>query len=183
MMAMTSREKQVVFTGAGVIVIGLLIKFAIMPFFDHWSSLRTTVSDYEQHVQHVEQKLNRKDAIVDRQKIRFGPGVGAPLKPVEQVQIEFPQAVQKALAAGGLGVSSVEPQGVRKLRTTPGVVMVSTRVRCAGRPDSLPKALAEIQKADSLIIVDSFDLAMTKPGDRKNWSVTMLVSTPALEAK
>ena len=167
--------------GAAVICLGLGVKLILMPFVSHWRDLRSTVSSYEQQMSQIELKLNRRDAIAGRQLHRFGPGAAARLEPVEQVQRVFPQAVQKTLGAGGLGVSNVEPQGVRKLRDAPGLVLVSLRVRCGGGPDSLPQALAAIQKAERLIIVDSFDLSMPNPDDRKSWSVNMLLSTPALE--
>lgn len=180
-MALTERDKRAVKLGAAVIGLGLIVRLIVMPFTAHWGELRETVSSHEQRITFIEQKLDRRDAVVTRQRPRFGPGIESPLQPVDSVQLSFPQAVQKALGSGGLGVSSVEPQGIRKLRDVAGVVMVSLRVRCGGGPDSLPQALASIQGAEQLIIVDSFDLSMAKPGDRSNWSVTMLLSTPALE--
>lgn len=181
-MALSARDKRAVTLGAAAIGLGLLVRLVVMPVATHWGQLRSTVSSYGERINFIEQKLDRRDAIVGRQQLRFGPGVDLPLEPVEKVRLSFPQTVQKALGEGGLGVSSVEPQGVRKLRDVAGVVMVALRVRCGGGPDSLPQALAAIQKSERLIIVDSFDLSMASPDDRGSWSVTMQVSTPALEA-
>lgn len=181
-MALSERDRRAIWIGAGLIGLGLLLRVVVMPVVAHWRELRSSAYEGAARVAAIEQKLNRRDALVDRQRARFGPGVDKPLQPVEQVQISFPQSVQKALGKGGLGVSSVEPQGVRKLREVPGVVLVSLRVRCGGGPDALPQALAAIQGYEQLIIVDSFNLTMTKPGERNQWSVNMLVSTPALEA-
>ena len=180
-MALSARDRRAITIGVAAIALGLVVRLVVMPVLAHWGELRATTSDYEQVVSTIEQKLKRRDALVNRQRLRFGPGVDRPLESVEAVQISFPQTVQKVLGAGGLGVSNVEPQGSRKLREVPGVMLVSLRVRCAGGPDALPQALAAIQGSEQLIIVDSFDLAMAKPGDRGNWSVTMQVSTPALE--
>ena len=179
-MPVNERDKRAILLGMAVIGLGLIIRLVVMPFAAHWQDLRSSASSCEQRISLIEQKLNRRDALIERQCVRFGPGLRAPLEPVEITQRLFPQTVQKVLGKGGLGVSSVEPQGIHKLREAPGVVMVSLRVRCNGGPDSLPQALAEVQKAEQLIIIDSIDLSMTQPGDRKSWSVTLLVSTPAL---
>jgi len=182
-MALTARDRRAVWIGSAVIGLGLILRTVVMPAAAHWGDLRAVVSEGESRMAAIEQKLERRDAVVMRQRARFGPGVENPLLPVQRVQISFPQSVQKALGQGGLGVLSVEFQGVRKLREAPGVVMVLLRVRCAGGPDALPQALAAIQNAEQLIIVDRFDLTMTQPDDRGNWSVNMLLSTPALEGE
>ncbi len=180
-MTMTPRDRKAIYLGAAVISVGLMVRFVVMPTVSHWRDLRAVVSEGEARVVAFEQKLDRLDALVMRQRVRYGGGVDKLLEPVDRVQISFPQSVQKALGKGGLGVSSVDPQGVRKLREAPGVLWVSLRVVCSGGPEALPKALAEIQSSEQLIIVDSFNLTMLKPGDRSKWAVTMMVSTPALE--
>lgn len=179
-MPMSPQDRRAVLFGAAVIALGLLAKFAVMPAAAHWSGLRTVAAQGEARLADIQHKLDRRDAILARQRQRFGPGVEQPIESVQEVWVSFPQAVQQALSKAGLKIESVELQGVRKLRKVPGVSLVSLRVRGTCGPDALPKVLASLQSAKQLIIVDRFDISMVKTGARDKWSVTLMVSTPAI---
>lgn len=180
-MALSARDRRAVMVGLALIGLGLLARFIVVPGLEHWRDVRAVMSDGTARLMIVEQKIKRRDAVVDRQRQRFGQAVGQPLATIEEVRVSFPKTVQQALGQAGLGVSSIELQGVRKLREAPGVSLVSLRVRGMCGAPALPQALEALRSAEQLVIVDRFEIGLVKSDSRDQWSVTLVVSTPAIQ--
>lgn len=180
-MTMSSRDRRALLIGAGVVLAAVVYRVALSPAVAVWSEARQAVIDHESVIDRVDVQIDRREAIHARLRERFGPAIDRPLPMLEDVQVAFPKVVRDAMGKGGAQPGSVDIQGVRKLRDVPGVSLVTLRVNAVCDANAIPAVLDGLRTADRIVIIDAIELSMAQPGNRSKWTMTLQLSTPALE--
>ncbi len=177
---MTPREKRTVLLGLGVIAAALLLRGGLGPVYGTWRDARAAVSQHDEQLDTLESRLDRRDQRLRRLRAKYGPAVDAELVPVSEARMRFPDAAQQALQKGGLGVSSVALQGVRRSRELPGVSLVTLRVEGSVKGQQLPHVFAQLRGCTMLALIDDARLEKSQNGNEQQFAVSLVLSTPAL---
>lgn len=180
-MAINQSDKRAIIFGGGVLLLAALGRFLILPGLQTWGEARAEVAGHSQRVEDLSTQLNRVEAMQRRLVDKLGPTVGKKPITVDEARVQFPKAVQDALAKGGAGVSSIELQQVRKLRDAPGWSLVTVRVQASCKGDKIAEVLNSFRGSQQLIMVDRLNLDMANSGNRGNWKLEMILSTPAVQ--
>lgn len=181
---MSERDRRAVVWGAILIGLAVLYRVGLSPAVERWGEARASAEAQSAMVEQFEDKLEKRDEIRQRLETRFGPGVHAPLRSMDEARVVFPKAVQEAIGRGGASANQVEVQGARRVRQLPGVEMLSLRVQVMCNPNAIPMMLKELAAAEMPVVIESVNLSMMQRGQRQQWRATLVVSTPALaEAK
>ena len=180
-MALTQRDRRAVLIGLALLGLALLGRFVVMPAYGHWRDVRAAAVAQDEQLTQIERTLNRRDAVFDRLRSKYGDAVDAELLDVDQTRVVFPKAIEQALQQSGVAVQSIDLQAVRRVRQVSGVSMVSLRVRATCKPTAISKLLKALRETDRITVVERLDLTMANPGRRDQWTVGLVVATPALE--
>ncbi|MCC6682024.1 MAG: hypothetical protein IT445_14075 [Phycisphaeraceae bacterium] len=177
---MNDRDRRALRIGLLVVAAALLWRFAAWPAMQHWRDARAAVAAYDQQLTSLEQRLADRDAAASRLRQRYGDAIEKPLLSLDETRVLFPQAVQEALRQSGMNVERLELQNVRRLRQSPQVSMISLRVEGSCEGSALPRVLASLRQSQRLTVVDRYETTMANEGDRRNWTVRMILSTAAI---
>ena len=182
-MALSERDRRAVRIGGGLIVAAVLLRFVIQPALGAWSDARTAVADQSRQVEQLEAQLNQRDASQRRLAQKYGPGAEAALSSAETVSVDLPREARLALSAAGMGVRTVDLQGVRKLREPglTGTVMLTVRVEGSCSGDALPRVLSALRNAPMLILLDDARLEKTEERGQTSWNLNLMLTAPARE--
>ena len=177
---MSGRDRRALILGVLAIGVVVLYRLALSPAIATWQQERADAAEQVALLEELETKLDRRAQILRRLEPRFGPGVREALRPASETQIAFPRTVQEAIARGGGSATQVEVQGLRRIRSLPGVELLSLRVRLDCPADAIPQVLQQLQQAALPVIIESMSLDMAQAGQRDQWRATLVVSTPSL---
>ncbi len=179
---MTTREKRTVFIGLGVVVVAVLLNLVLRPGLDAWQAARGTIAQHELQLENLEGQLADRDIKRRQLAQKYGPAVSKPLVTVSEARVAFPEAVQNALKRGGLGVSTVTLQNVRRVREVPGVSLVSLRVEGGTQGKQLADVLASLRASEVLALVEDLRIERGDGGgpDGAPYTLSFVLSTPAL---
>lgn len=181
---MSDRDRRALVWGAVLIGVAVLYRVGLSPATDRWGEARASAGAQSAMVEQFEDKLEKRDEVRERLEARFGPGVHAPLRSMDEARVVFPKAVQEAIGRAGASAKQIEVQGSRRVRELPGVEMLSLRVQVECEPPAIPNVFKELAAAELPVVVESVNLSMPQRGQRQQWQATLVVSTPALaEAK
>ena len=101
----------------------------------------------------------------------FGPGVTEQLPSVDDAKIQFVKHVHQVTSAAGVGIASLAPQRVTKLRDVPDVGVIAVQIKGGCAQPQLANLLAQLQKSEHLMLVEK--LNVTKEGDNLSLSMTL----------
>lgn len=181
MKQLTQRDRRVLLVGAVVLGAIVLVKFAAMPWLDHWSAVRDQIKTQKAMLTQLNRQFQRLDAAHALLQRDYGPALQEPLQDVEETSIRFNKTVQDVLQAGGIQAETIAVQSVRPLRDVPGVALVSFQIRGKCQIASLAKALHQMRTSEQLIIVDQINARPPDKNKPAELEITLILSTPALE--
>lgn len=181
-MALVTRDRRAILLGASALGLILLVRFALVPWIESWSEARAGIASAREEVGQLRTKMRKLLILRERLVGTHGAAAAKPLEDLEATRIAFLAAVQKALGAGGMQYRSIDPQSVKSLRDLPGIVLLQLQVKANCQLSQLAKTLAEMQKAERLIIVDRVTASgqEKKPGKLE---VTLVLATLAEQEK
>ena len=178
---MSTRDRRAVVIGTVALAAILIVKFAVLPWIDHWRDARDRIDQARATLTEYENKSTRLTNLQRRLAQTYGQAVEQPLDDVKATKIGFHKVVQDLLTAGGFRLESMQPQAVRSIRKqVPGVALLPVRVVGKCQMQQLAKCLAEVRKAARLILVERIDVS-SDPKKPTELSVTMVLATPAEE--
>lgn len=177
-MSLSRKDRRaVIFGGIGLLVI-CMANYVILPWWDGWMDVRKQIGKDRQQVDQMEVKVCRVLGQRRRLADRYGQGVNAPLKDVENARVTLYEEAQKVFSRNQFAVENYQPQMCKSLKDVPGVHVVPLQVRGKCRDMQLYQCLAKLCEAQSLIFVDR--LIVTNPERRQgNLDVTIVLSTLA----
>ena len=178
---MNAREKRTVLIGGAVIAVAVILNLGLRPVFAAWGEARETMAAHRDRVDTLEQRLDRREVKARQLTQKYGPSVTAPLPTETDAKVSFPEATQKALRSGGMGVSSISLQGARRLRDVPGVSLLTVRVDGSVSGAKLAEAFATLRGSELLALVEDARLEKSGGGpEGPSYNVTLLLATPVL---
>lgn len=180
-MNLSARDRRAVMLGVGALAVILVFKFAVMPVLSDWGDTRDRIDEARATLDEYDRKDKRLADRQQRLELTYGPAVTRPLDDVEATKLAFHKVLQDRLKSGGFKLESLQPQAARSIRKhVPGVAVIPVRVVGKCQMQQLAKSLAELRKAERLIIVDHVDVSNDpkKPAELK---VAMVLSTVANE--
>ncbi len=180
---MTPRERRTISIGLGVVVVAVTLNLLVRPVFASWQEARTALADHDRRLESLELRLDRRDTKQRQLAQKHGPAVGQPLPSVAVARVKFPETVQAVLNSGGMSVSSMSLQGVRRMREVAGVSLVTLRVDGETSGARLADVLAALRGSELLALVE--DVRLEKGGDNgrgegPSYQMTLVLATPAL---
>jgi len=179
--AISQSDKRTILFGIGFLLLAALGRFLILPGLNAWGEARAEVDGHSQRVEDLSTQLNRAEAMQRRLVDKLGLAAGKKPITVDEARVQFPKAVQDALAKGGAAVSSIELQQVRKLREASGWSLVPVRVQASCKGAKIADVLNSFRASQQLIMVDRLSLDMARSGNRDNWKLEMILSTPVVQ--
>ena len=181
-MKLSSRDRRVLILGGiGVLLIGAAHTI-LLPWLDSWHTARDGIATYRQELKQIQSKLGRLVELRARLVPVYGAAVGKPPAPVDTIQVHFPRTIQSALKTGGFVVKNIRKQPQRTSGELRAAVLVPFEVKGSCQTAQLAKSLAELNRAETLILVDRLDVTNNeqKPGQLE---VTMVLSTLAKDPR
>lgn len=182
-MNLSARDRRAVIVGGVALGVIVVVKFALIPWLDHWGDIRNRSDQARATLTEYGDKSNRLTSLHERLTQTYGQAVGQPLDDVQAAKISFHKVVQDVVQTSGLRLESMQPQVVRSIRKqVPGVALLPVRVVAKCQMQQLAKLLAELRKATCLIVVERLDVN-SDPQKPTELSVTMVLATVAEEGE
>jgi hypothetical protein len=181
-MKLSWRDRRAVLVGAAALLAVFLVRYALIPWIHSWQAARGRVAAARAELDDVRSTMQRLLRVRDRTLATYGQAVAKPLEDVEATRIAFLKTVQDVLRAGGVEYKSIDPQPTKALRELPGVEWVPCEVKGSCQLAQLAKCLAELRKAEKLVIVDR----ITASGGEKEpgkLEVSLVLATLAEQGK
>ena len=181
-MKLTPRDRRAFVLGAAGLAAIALVSYVVLPMAERWQLARAQIEDGRARRTRLQSDLG----VLLRQRERlveaYGPAAGRPLEGAEQTRIAFLKAVQDLLRNAGLQEPNLQPQAPRTVSELPGVQMLSVQAGGKCQLPQLAKCLAELRKADRLIVVDRLT-ATANPKQPGQLEVTLVLATLARQEK
>ena len=179
-MKLTDRDRRVLVVGGTCLVALLIVRFAVMPWVDHWSEARSRAASLRVEMSKLKSQSDDLQMLRRMLDKVYGEAPGKRLEDVESTQIAFNTSVQEMLKAGGIGFQSIKKLPARPIKKITNTWWVSVEVDGKGKVDQLAKCLAAIRNAEQLIVVDRINVKndQKKPG---NLSLKLVLGTLAYE--
>lgn len=164
--------------GAVLLAAILVVRFAVLPWVDHWRDVSDRIDLTQQRLAGFQQKISRLDHLNTQLRKAYGPAVDKPLEQVQPTQVAFHKTVEELFKAAGIKVKSKDTQKVRPIKDVPDTVLVPVQVRAECQIGQLAKLLAQVRQADRLVVIDrlNVDAVPKKPG---HLNLTMVLATLA----
>ena len=177
-MKLSSHDRRVLLVGAVGLLAILLVRYAAMPWIDHWMLVRDEAVATRQELDELERRVRRVMGQRGRLVPAYGPGANKPLEDLEAASGGLYQAVQNVLGAAGLKEVTFEKQPSKPLRHIRNVHIVPLQVRGKCDQAQLAKCLAGLKTAESLVFVDRLTATNNekKPGQLE---IVMVLTTLA----
>ncbi len=176
MAKLSVRDRRAVLIGALVLGAIIGIRFVVMPWVDHWTSVRSEAVTIREVLATNDRKVHRAGLLGRRLHGVYGEIPDAPLKGVQSTKVQFHATVQEVMKASGIKFESIREQKTGSIKQLPGVVLVPLQlVRAQCGVEQLARFLAESQRAKLLIMCDRINIGVS--GGKLN--VDMTVSTLA----
>ena len=180
-MNISTRDRRALVIGGAALAAIVVVKFAVMPWVDHWLDTRESIQNARATLKDCETKLRKLSQLNTRLTPTYGPAIEEPLTDMESTRVRFHKVVQDVLKAGGFQMQSLQPQATRSIRKhVPGVAVLPVRVVGKCQLPQLAKCLAQVRAAPCLIIVDRV-IVTSDPKNPSQLSVTMVLATLAEE--
>ncbi|MAE65369.1 MAG: hypothetical protein CMJ18_13945 [Phycisphaeraceae bacterium] len=180
-MNISARDRRAVLTGALLLVAIFVVRYAVMPWIDHWTDVRAAIDVDHRRLVDIERQTRRVE-LLDRQLDRtYGSAARRPLEDVPATQVAFHKTVKQVLTEAGIGFERIDEQSVRPLKRVPGTVLVALQVRGRCKIDQLAKFLARTHQADMLILVER--ISASKRSDKPDQLDVVLVLTTLAEKR
>ena len=177
---LNQRDRRAVMVGAALLVAILVVRYAVFPWFDHWSDQRDRIDSNTSLLGGLEAMHRRIEMHKTNLHALYGPAVDRALQDVQVTKVTFHKTVQESLKAAGLKFDKIREQKARPLRKTPGLVIVPLQLSGAKcKIDQLAKFLAKTRRSQMIIMVDRLNVAVS--GDKLE--VDIVVATLAAEER
>ena len=175
---MTPRDRRAILLGAGLCWWWSSCGGCCCPGLTSWQQARQDIAAARSQLETLESQVRKHLSQRDRLTAMYGSAVAKPLEDMEPATLRFVQAVQGVMGRSGIRDPAYQPQQPRGVPGAPGVEMVTLRMTGRCQLPQLARCLADLRRADSLIVVDSL-VANNDPRTQGQVEVTMLLSTPA----
>ena len=175
---MTPRDRRAVLLGIGALLAVIVIRWMLVPWVASWQQARQDITVAREELTSLEDQLRRYLSQRQRLTAMYGAAVAKPLEDMEPATLRFAEAVQGVVGRSGISNPAYQPQQPKAVPDAPGVEMVTLRMVGRCQLPQLANCLAELRKADSLIVVDSL-VANGDPRQQGQMEVTLILSTPA----
>ena len=180
-MTMTERDKRTLIVGGAALAVMLATYFGVIPFTQSWAEARQRIASAEVELRLHEQRSVSQAAQHARLAQHFGAGVGSPLPSLDAARLNLVNDVEAALKAANVNIEHVVPQPGRPLRDADNLTRLAVRVDATCNLVDLARALARLEAADRLIIVDRVHATAVenRPGQvNASLTLTTLARTP-----
>ncbi|MCJ7543330.1 MAG: type II secretion system protein M [Phycisphaerae bacterium] len=177
---MTPHDRRAILLGAAALLAVVVVRWVLVPWAISWQQARQEITVAQSQLDALENQVRRHLSQRDRLTAMYGNAVAKPLEDMEPATLRFGEAVQAVMGRSGIRDPAYQPQQPRGVPGAPEVEMVTLRMTGRCQLPDLARCLAELRRADSLIVVDSLvATGDTRPQQQGQMEVTMLLSTPA----
>ena len=177
-MTLSKRDRRALILGSCGLAILLIVRFAVMPWTDHWLDVRDQTAVARAEIAHLEQKVTKIVLQRARTAKAYGPGANRKVGDVETERMNLLKAVQKVCQTAGFAPTDYPPQVTRPLRSVPDMVIVRIQLQGKCKLPQLVKCLAGLRKAETLVFAERVTAVNSakKPGEL---DITLVLATLA----
>jgi len=175
---MSPRDRRAMILGGALLGAIVLLRLTLIPLWDSWSSARDRSRVYGEELVELNRSLRHVLGQRERLARLYGPGVREALSEEQIARMNLLQSAQDVFSGGGVRLTDYQPQRARPIRDIPNVSLVALQVRGQCQLPQLAKCLARMARTNTLLIVQSMDVANNEkqPGQL---DVTLVLATLA----
>jgi len=154
-MNLSPRDRRAIVLGAGVLAAVLVVKCAVIPWIDSWTSAREDIGSANAELARLRGRILH--VLTQRKHLEelYGRAASKPPEDLKTAKLNLLAAAQDILKSSGFqATGGYMPQPGRPVRSVPGMELVALEVRGKCKLPQLAKCLAAMQKAKTLIFVD-----------------------------
>lgn len=177
-MSMTERDRRTLWIGGTVLALLLGCYLLVLPMLGQWRTARQEIQEAQVQLQLLAAPLSQAVQQERRLSSYFGDAANKPLPTVSDLD-GFIVTVESVLSAGRVKAQRIRPLATTAIRELPGVSRVAVQVEAeAIEADALAQCLAELQKAEPMILVERVTATAVSGGQGK-LNVALVLATLA----